>query len=203
MEQLTTYVSTTELSLTAMVASLRPQNPDRNVNLSDSQMSSAADQTRILISNCAIASWLLSNLNRELHVHSVRRCRRAAFWELYNNSGDLKDVCGVQRSTLLKLLRDLKPRLLPTEASQYGRPKHALELRVACGLHYLARGTTYSTCMGVFGIGKSTAYKYVRAFLIAVKKTYPHAIKMPANVTLDTMVQRTMGMFQRFREAAV
>ena len=137
-------------------------------------MSWAADQTRTIVNNCAVASWLLSTFNRKLHVYSVRSLRRAAFWELYNNDGDLKDVSGVQRSTFLKLLRDLKPRLLPTEASQYGRPKHALELQVACGLHYLARGTTYSTCMGVFGIGKLTALKYVKTFVIAVNVSTRH-----------------------------
>ncbi|GAV08114.1 hypothetical protein RvY_17856 [Ramazzottius varieornatus] len=112
----------------------------------------------------------------------------------------MKNVFGVKRQTFSTILRDVRTRLQPDNDSLFGRPEFPAELQLACGLHYLSKGVSYSVCLGTFGIGKSTAHKYVNKFILAVKHTYPNVIRIPSCVELDTMVQKTMNNFRRFPE---
>ncbi|GAU95157.1 hypothetical protein RvY_06829 [Ramazzottius varieornatus] len=188
------------INIAVTAASQRPPEADQRTVRTESQISAAAELICTVIRNCATASSLLSSLNRQLPLYKVRVLQRQAFWELYSDDDDLKKVFGVQRSTFAKLLRDLKPYLQPTRDSFFGRPEHPLELQVACSLYYLTKGTSYSTCIGVFGIGKSTAFKYVKRFVLAVKHAYPDVVKMPSAVQLDLMFHKTMKKFRWFAE---
>ena len=184
----------------AMACSLRPPEPDAIAELSDSKMSTAAQLAYTILNNCCVSSSLLSQLNRKLYTHGVRLYGRARFWEIYRSNADMKDVFGVKRQTFSKLLHDVRSRLNPDKDSHPGRPEFPAELQLACGLHYLTKGSAYSVCLGTFGIGKSTAHKYVSKFILAIKRTYPEAIRIPSVVKLDTMVQKTMTKFRRSPE---
>ncbi|GAU97618.1 hypothetical protein RvY_08884 [Ramazzottius varieornatus] len=200
MELLNDQIDPVRVTVMILASSLRPPEPDTRNALSDSQTFAAAELACMILNNCAVASSSLSPLNHNLYVREVRAYGLLRSREIFSRDADMKKVFGVKRQTFSRILRHVRTRLQTGKDSPFGRPKFSAKLQLACGLHYLSKGVFYSVCLGTFGIGKSTAHKYVNKFILAVKHTYPNVIRIPSCAKLDTMVQRTMNKFRRFPE---
>ena len=186
-----------QLSLAVLSASAG-MSSSQNV-VETSQITDAVSLVKIVMLNSSMASSFLSSIIREERILVDRSRKRAAFWETYRHDEDMFKVFGIKRSTFELLLRDLRPQLQPVNLI-HGRPEHAVEIQIACGLHYLSKRAAYRTCIGIFGVGHATAHKYVNKVLMALKHTYPDEIAMPSPFEIDIMVQKTMDKFRRFRQ---